>query len=155
MHRQVVRFAYLFRTTLTRSGNVQLNQLIQLRLRNLPTVYGSARTFWSGNPWRRCCIVFGITMLEMVWRTWAFDSLRWEGLRGGIFAGVIFVGGIFAIILGLIMLKRGSTGISGVWMSIGFLGWPIDWPKRLQAASIAVMDERMLEVAGQVGNFWS
>ena len=36
MHRQVARFAYLFRTALTRSSNVQLNQLIQLRLRNLP-----------------------------------------------------------------------------------------------------------------------
>jgi hypothetical protein len=36
LHRQVARFAYPFRTTLTRSSNVQLNQLIQLRLRNLP-----------------------------------------------------------------------------------------------------------------------
>ncbi len=58
---------------------------------------------------------------------------------GGIFAGGIFVGGIFAIILGpimlmrgstaicasilgLIMLERGSAGIFSVWMSIGFLG---------------------------------
>jgi hypothetical protein len=37
LHRQAAKSAYPFRTTLTRSSNVQLNQLIQLRLRNLPT----------------------------------------------------------------------------------------------------------------------
>jgi len=37
LHRQAAKSAYPFRTALTRSSNVQLNQLIQLRLRNLPS----------------------------------------------------------------------------------------------------------------------
>jgi len=82
--------------------------------------------------------VIALFLVSQCWRL--FDGPGLSTLFGeGIFGGGIFAGGILVIILGLIMLKRGSTaicasilglimlergstGISGVCMSIGFLG---------------------------------
>jgi len=87
--------------------------------------------------------VIALFLVSQCWRWFdgpGLSTLFGGGIfAGGIFEGGIFAKGIFAIILGLIMLKRGSTaicasilglimlergstGTSGVCMSIGFLG---------------------------------